>query len=485
MNNCDAHLGACEIEDDLPSGGQMKYCTLKDISPGSTIELPKQYQSREHETAVVLGLEFNPIDRTIRTSFLRDTMIQLDLPPLKEDTKLILSNDRTLQDASLKAFIANKLDLPYLGMSCGCDPEIFVIHGDGDVFPAWEFMPSEDEARKLAKEWLKQEWKGKYEGSDHLNIADWDSLQNNICPEKVPAYWDGAQAEFAPWAKSCLETLHFGTRVGLETVLQAARLKDPRAKLTLQNVIALPDEVLRNGKDKHIQFRCSRSYNVYNDPGDGVPNARQYKYRCAGGHIHIGYTRKFTAPGIEQIVRGLDGVLGIAGVSLAAGVDNPERRHTYGRAGEFRLPEHGMEYRVLSNFWLSHPALAMLVFELARGAVRLAESGLYNLCWVGDEKEIRDVINNCDVKGARAILHRNAAVLMGMLHWIWVPQDKRPEDVCSKMRILAMRTILNGMEAAIKDPYDIEGNWKLNNPEAWKVHCRGENDSWKSLSINS
>jgi Phage phiEco32-like COOH.NH2 ligase-type 2 len=474
----DRHLGAVE---EPPA----KLCSIKDLMPGSVIELPMEYSSKAGETAVILGLEYTSDKVNISSAMLKPAgngFLTTQLAGMHEDTKLKLVNDLPLRKAAMNGFLTRKIKLPGLGMSSGCDPEIFVTRADGSVFPAWEFMPDEEEARLAAKQWLSKQWKyGKDDdGEDKLRSGGaWAEVNTPTCPLRVPAYWDGAQAEFAPWAKSCLETLHYGTREGLKSVLAFARAKDASAKLTLQNVVELPDSVLKNAEGKFIQFRCSESLNIYNDPGDGIPNAREYKYRCAGGHIHIGFTRAFTAPGIEQIIRGLDGILGVAGVSLAAGIDNPERRHTYGRAGEFRLPAHGIEYRVLSNFWLSHPAISMLVFDLARAVVRLAESGLYNLCWVASDDEIREVINNCDVNGARKILSRNAAVISGLFSNMW---DYQTETHREKMKILAMKTLLNGMDAAIKDPLDVEKNWKIGDDDAWKWHCRGQNDSWRSLA---
>jgi len=453
-----------------------KLCSLKDLIPGSVIRLPEGYRDRDDETAVVLGLEYASDKKRISTSLLRRSPTQdfvaTSLPTMVDDSKLELVADLALQRAVSNAFNARKLSLPDVSMSMGCDPEVFCEHADGAIFPAWEYMPDEAIARKNVKEWAASK------GFEEM-IA---KPESNVLVAEVPAYWDGAQAEFAPWAKGCLETLHCGTRAGLLSVLTKARAVDPKAKLTLRNVVELPEDVLKNADDKHIQFRCSESYNIYNDPGTRIQDARGYKYRCAGGHIHVGFSRAFTAPGIEQIVRGLDAVLGVIGVSLATGIDNPERRHTYGRAGEFRLPQHGLEYRVLSNFWLSHPAIAMLVFELARATVRLAESGLFNLCWQAEDRETREVINNCDVDEARKILLRNKDVINGMLHGIWTAKaGVRDEADLTKMRKLAKRAIIRGIGAVIADPFDIEGNWDLSGT-TWKHHCQGQNHSWLSLA---
>lgn len=462
-----------------------KYCSLKDITPGSCVRLPKEYALTEGETAVILGLEYNSDKKHIRGALLRtvpNTSL-FDIAAMtdtSEDMELELVEDADLKTKTIQGFQKYLVQLPAILLSTGCDPEIFVLHEDESVFPAWEFMPNEETARLQGKQWLKESlvnpWLLPHKQEKPTN---WSNPSDVDAPWKSIAYWDGAQAEFAPYAKSCLEALHCGTRAGLQAVIDFARAKDPKAKLTLRNVVELPEATLKNADAKYIQFRCSSSLNIYNDPGDGIPDARAYKYRCAGGHIHLGFTRRFTAPTIEQIIRGLDGVLGVIGVSLAAGIDDPERRHTYGRAGEFRLPAYGIEYRVLSNFWLSHPAIAMLVFELARASVRLSESGLFNLCWEAREEETREVINNCDVQGARNILKRNRPVLEGMLNGIWKQFNAR-EQV--KMRDLAMKTILNGMNVAIAEPFEIEKNWKLGAITNFARHCHGPKESWNSLA---
>ena len=452
-----------------------KLCSLKEITPGSVIKLPRAYGL--NALGVMAGMEYSADQKMILPAIFNvsgEEVIPTSLPDQVNTTEFELVEDKKLQTLVADAFLAAEFPLPSKSMSSGCDPEIFVEHGDGSIFPAWEFLPDEETSRLQAKRWLLERHP---RGESEVEGASWGVVDSNNSPLKVPIYWDGAQAEFAPWAKNCLETLHDGTRIGLKTILAFAQKKDPQAKLTIKNTIELPDSVLKNADDKHIQFRCSRSYNIYDDPGDGIPDARQYKYRCAGGHIHLGFTRGFTAPAIEQIVRALDGVLGVVGVSLAAEIDNPERRRTYGRAGEFRLPSHGIEYRVLSNFWLCHPAITMLVFDLARATVRFAESGLYNLCWLADEKEVRDIINSCDVQGARKLIKKNLAPLTRIVKSMWGINSPSAIDAGAKKALLAFE---NGLESVIPYPHDIAGNWQFD--KNWLSHCRNVDASWLHLT---
>jgi hypothetical protein len=119
MNPFDAHLGA--VEQDDPSretnvslaGGHLKtkLCSLKDVYPGTCVVLPKEYQSRKDETAIVLGLELASDKKRIKTEFLRkqgEDFVITSLPTQPEDTELVLANDKALQKASTSAFVANK-----------------------------------------------------------------------------------------------------------------------------------------------------------------------------------------------------------------------------------------------------------------------------------------------------------------------------------------------------------------------------------------
>ena len=70
-------------------------------------------------------------------------------------------------------------------------------------------------------------------------------------------------------------------------------------------------------------------------------------------------------------VKILDIVVGNTCVIMDRAPSQVERRKVYGRAGEYRLPAHGIEYRTLSNFWLRSYQLTHLVFSLARFAINI------------------------------------------------------------------------------------------------------------------
>lgn len=302
----------------------------------------------------------------------------------------------------------------------GCDPEFFVVDEKEEVIPAWTFLPEKQAGDTV--------------------------------------YWDGFQAEFVvPDGRGCLEELNAQIKYNLEQVLCRARVKNPKAEISMQNVVTLPMATLMGADKKHVELGCSPSLNVYGDRGKEVEDPVRLEQRFAGGHQHFGisFDARRKEKQVETLIRALDAVVGVAGVSLAAQWDNPLRRVYYGRAGEYRLPHYGIEYRVLSNFWLIHPAIAMLVNELFRVVIRWAMSG-YSPMWNAEEKEVRSIINNCDVEAARALLVKNSKVLEALCwntNFCGGGPSKASVDG-------AVYTFINGIES-LKMPHSVEKNWSL------------------------
>jgi hypothetical protein len=73
----------------------------------------------------------------------------------------------------------------------------------------------------------------------------------------------------------------------------------------------------------------------------------------------------------DDMVKMLDIICGNTCVLIDRDEGNKIRRKLYGRAGEYRLPKHGLEYRTLSNFWLEAYPLMSFAFGMARLAVQL------------------------------------------------------------------------------------------------------------------
>jgi len=342
---------------------------------------------------------------------------------------LTLTKLKKQYDAYMLKNLPNKL-----GHSChiGADPEVFIENKNGDIIPAFEFLGSK-KAPTIAP------------GTYHTNNTE--------------AYWDGFQAEFTVDAGRCLAYRLDSMQAGLRTIMEKAKKYATDAKLSIKTVMPIPQNLLEGAKDKHVEFGCMPSYNAYNMKGRNVP-ARELPFRSTGGHIHFGYTKQSEYETI-RIVKALDAILGVACVSLFEKYDDPKRRVMYGLAGEYRTPKHGLEYRVLSNAWLAHPLITNLVFDMARKAMVVGQKNILNSIWKYDEEEVVRIINECDVTGARKMLKVNKDIFLKLIKACYNFNEKNINIVYN--------IFYKGMDVAVKDCTDIEGNWKLNG--SWSSHC--------------
>lgn len=315
-----------------------------------------------------------------------------------------------------------------MSVTLGADPEIFVVNKKGEVVPAWDYLPSK---------------------------ASPKSIQSLVGGALGTAYWDGFQAEFTtPGYHTCLYEMTNSIQGGLYGIYNAAKKVDKGYALSINSVFQINPDVLMSASDEHVAFGCSPSYNAYGETPVAA-DGRTTSVRFAGGHLHLGmsaYAGKQKR--LVEFVKGLDAVLGVASVSLFGAFDNPVRRKFYGRAGEYRMPRHGLEYRVLSNAWLMHPLMTHLVFDLARAVLGVWECGFGDI-WRADEGQVREIINSHDVAGARKVLTQNKDAFLSILQLIGGGYGSM-ED-----RETAYRIWLTGAESAIKDPTDLEHNWKL------------------------
>lgn len=358
----------------------------------------------------------------------------------------LLSKGKMIIDKYVKHRLKNLKDdehFEYFNGNIGSDPEIFVENKKGGLIPAFTFLGSKKSPTKTSKGYQ--------------------------------AYWDGFQAEFTTEAVDCLAYHVDSIQDGLRTVIDSARKVDPDARLSIKTIFNIPPKLLLESQQQHVAFGCMPSLNAYGMAGlkkDG----RKVNYRSAGGHIHFGMKDtegdKYTEETAGPVVKALDAILGVACISLFAKFDDPKRRKLYGIAGEYRLPKHGIEYRVLSNAWLSHPLITHLVFDLARRAVMLQQRGLFKH-WKHDEKTTINTIQKCDVKAARDSLKKNKALFISLFET--VHHNKKEAE-------MIYRIFLGGMERVVKNPADLVTNWDLD--DEWANHSANDDKCWENAVYN-
>lgn len=131
-------------------------------------------------------------------------------------------------------------------------------------------------------------------------------------------------------------------------------------------------DYIQSRSPDEVELGCDPDYNAYTGEINPKPN-KDMPFRTASGHIHIGWTENedplnpehFEA--CQMLTKQLDYDLGFWARCWDT---DTVRKSMYGGYGAFRPKPYGMEYRVLSNAWLQHPALMELVAAAALRATK-------------------------------------------------------------------------------------------------------------------
>jgi len=113
--------------------------------------------------------------------------------------------------------------------------------------------------------------------------------------------------------------------------------------------------------------------------------------RTAGGHIHLGNRMlQDDEMACYFTVRMLDLFIGIPSVLIDKDKTSAARRKLYGKAGRFRKPDHGVEYRSLSNFWIGSPKLVGLVYDICEFTLDFVKNKKHLDYWTVDLDRLED-----------------------------------------------------------------------------------------------
>ena len=127
--------------------------------------------------------------------------------------------------------------------------------------------------------------------------------------------------------------------------------------------------------------------------------------RTASGHVHVGVPNPEASPMFRsRLIKVLDLYLGVPSILL-----DPDkiRRKFYGKAGAFRPKPYGVEYRVLSNFWINDDKLRKWVFNNTINAI--TNIGYYSKAEINGDQyfaSIQKCINNNDVALAEKLINK-------------------------------------------------------------------------------
>lgn len=251
----------------------------------------------------------------------------------------------------------------------GCDPEIFLTRGD-KVIGAERVIPEAG-----------------------LVVPSHDSYYKMVDQGRKGLVLDGVQVELNPKPSTCRGILGNELSAAFKTLKKHLATMDG-ISASFRQVVEVDAKELEGLSEKAKALGCAPSRNIYDSGArvnmDGSTNG----LRSAGGHIHLGLTSSTVFKERERLVVLMDILVGNTAVLMDRNPLNAKRRTQYGRAGEHRLPAHGLEYRTLSNFWLRAWPLASGMMGMSRLAVNvLANTVGGPACFKAAEEKLLQMVD--------------------------------------------------------------------------------------------
>lgn len=153
--------------------------------------------------------------------------------------------------------------------------------------------------------------------------------------------------------------------------------------LDYSSAVEFSPEVFAAASDEAKELGCIPDFNAWTGEVNPTPDTEKTPYlRCAGGHVHIGWTKDMPLSdeihfsNCIDLVKQLDWYVGAYGVTMDS---DPRRRLLYGKAGAFRPKDYGVEYRTPSNYWITTRERRLMLWNRVQMAIsRMAQGYLPN-----------------------------------------------------------------------------------------------------------
>lgn len=316
----------------------------------------------------------------------------------------------------------------------GADPELFLTQ-NGKVIGSEKVIP---------------------EAGVDLDPYELSKLRPHAQEGRLGVIRDGVQIELNLPPTHCREWLCLEVKHAFQ-VLRKHLEKEPNREfqLSFRQVVEVDQVELDSLAKESRRLGCAPSFNWYNPAVTIGVDAEKYRKRSAAGHIHLGLPENLMGER-ERLPPLLDILLGNTAVLIDRDPDGAERRKVYGRAGEFRLPRHGIEYRTPSNFWLRASPLVSLVMGLARLAVFVLDTSVTDAAsggWAADQAlldmvdlgKVQKAINEVDVNLAKENFQAVKTYLTR--HLKNMPVALKETGLCGDIRVLGQfNTFVAGID---------------------------------------
>lgn len=251
------------------------------------------------------------------------------------------------------------------GFKFGCDPELFVKNPEGVYVSAEGLIPGT---------------------KDSPYPVEFGAVQV-----------DGMAAEFNIEPAATFRDFNRN----IEQVLrQLSEMLPTGYTLDAVPAVRFAPEIFDASPDKAKELGCSPDFNAWTGDINPPPAAPDDPYlRTASGHLHIGWTEDADIAdeqhlmNCNDLVKQFDWFLG--GWSVKMDPD-ATRRQLYGRAGACRYKTYGVEYRVLSNFWITSRDRRLTTWNRMQQAIdTMAHGFIPERVGKGHSNNLIEAINTC------------------------------------------------------------------------------------------
>ena len=184
-------------------------------------------------------------------------------------------------------------------------------------------------------------------------------------------------------------------RENINSVLGTLRDMVPKdCDLVICPVADFGEDYIKQQPKEAADLGCMPDMNAYTMDVNEPPDV-QIPFRTAAGHIHLGWTEvkdPWDDDHLEKcmlLTKWLDLYAGIESIVRDKDPDSHRRRQLYGAPGSFRPKTYGMEYRVLSNYWLGNDRETEIVYRRVLQAFQKFEKQ------TDLEKFLKSLLINC------------------------------------------------------------------------------------------
>jgi hypothetical protein len=232
-----------------------------------------------------------------------------------------------------------------------------------------------------------QDVAGKHISVIGLIKADkWNPLQIPEMAQGFTLQEDNVALEYGiPPASSPDEFVHH-----IKAVMEKSKEWLPGLSFSKLSCTVFPEDQMEHPM-AHV-FGCEPDFNAWTEKTNPKPRPPHKFMRSAGGHIHVETTQD-----PFDVVKRMDRFLAVPSTLMD---DGELRKQLYGKMGACRPKPYGVEYRVLSNYWIFEE-------ELIRWAWRNTERAL---AYTGDVEEdfdiLEEAVNNNNKDAAKFLVEK-------------------------------------------------------------------------------